>query len=266
MVPSAELRIFQPLEAFPADEQAHWERFIVSGAHLRAPARRYRQRLGLHRLGILSPAEQDGAHVRVVDGRTYVCPWRTRLRVLAALLSFREVAPLEEPAAFIPDADARRAARELSRLRRRRHGISFVMQSPWHVPVRWFVLFDDAERSLVEEGAHFRLRYRTRAARAIRRAERAIPALRKTDLGPVADVILELHEWLSAFDRSSLIELEYGGLCDLLTWDELDDDHSARDVQQAIESLAKGDFPRSAEVYQGVVTRWADVRSRETLN
>jgi hypothetical protein len=204
--------------------------------------------------------------VRVVDGRTYVCPWRTRLRVLAALLSFREAATLEEPSAFVPDADARRASRELSRLRRRRRGISFVMQSPWHVPIRWFVLFDGAERTLVEEAGSLRLRYRTTAARAIRRAERAIPALRKTDLGPLADVILELHEWLSAFDRSSLVELEYGSLCDLLTWDELDDDHSARDIQQAIESLARGDIPRSAEVYQGVVSRWADVRGRENLN
>lgn len=266
MVPSAELRIFQPLEAFPADEQAHWERYIVSGGHLHRPVLRYRQRLGLHRLGILSPAEQDGAHVRVLDGRTYICPWRTRLRVLAALLSFREAAPLEEPAAFVPDADARRAARELSRLRRRRHGISFVNQSPWHVPIRWFVLFDDPERSLVEQGGHYRLRYRTTAVRAIRRAERAIPALRRTDLGPLADVILELHEWLSAFHRSSLVELDYGELCALLTWDELDDDHSAGDVQHAIEALSSGDFPRSAEAYQGVVARWADVRSRENLN
>ena len=145
--------------------------------------------------------------------------------------------------------------------------MAFVHQSPWHVPIRWFVLFHDAERWLGEdEYGHTRLRYRTSVRRAMRRAELAIPTLRRTDLGPIGELILDLHQWLAAFDPLSMLELDYGALCDLLTWDELDDDHSSRDVHEALDALDQGEFPRSADLYQGVLTRWAEVRSREALN
>ncbi len=267
MVPSAELRIFQPLDAFAADERAYWERFIVGGGLLRPRRASYRQQVGEHGLGVLMPVEPEAASIRMVDGAYYVCPWRTRLRVLAAMLAFREAAPIDGAEDFVTDRARRRAARELSRLRRRRPGfISFIMQSPWHVPVRWFVLFEDEERRLEPFEDGHRLLYRTTVRKSLRRAERAIPVLRKTDLGPVAEVIVELMEWLGAFDPRSLLELDYCGLASAMTWDELDDDHSAREVQDAIRALGAEEFARAAEVYQSVVARWAEVRGHETLN
>ncbi len=267
MVPSAELRVFQPLDAFPAEEQAYWERFIVGGGQLRSRRAAYRQEIGGHRLGLLVPTEPEAASVRMFQGRYYVCPWRTRLRVLAAMLAFREAAPIDGAEHFVPDRLRRRAARELARMRRRNPGaISFIMQSPWHVPIRWFVLFEHEERLLEPDGDRYRLRYRTTVRKAQRRAERAIPVLRKNDLAPLGDVIVELFEWLSAFDPRSILELDYGGLCALLTWDELDNDHSAHDVQEAIRALAAGELASAAEVYQGVVTRWAEVRGHESMN
>ncbi|MBI4172842.1 MAG: hypothetical protein HY511_08765, partial [Actinobacteria bacterium] len=265
MVPCAYLRVYQPLESFPPEEQAHWERYIVQGGRPRPARPSYREHATVGRLGVMAPVEGDHADVRVVDGVYYVCPWRTRLRILASLLSFREASPLEMSEAFVPDAEARRAAKELARMRRRNPlAISFIMQSPWHVPVRWFVLVDDGERRLVEEDGRHRLSYLTTTRKAIRRAEKAIPVLRKSDLGPVADVIVELRRWLSAFDPRSLLELDYAGLCDLFTWDELDDDHSAGDVQEALKALSSGEFPRSAELYQSVLGRWAEARSHES--
>jgi hypothetical protein len=267
VVPSAELRVFQPLDAFPADERGYWERFIVGGGPLRPRRAAYRQEIGNHGLGVLLPTEPDAASIRVLDGAYYVCPWRTRLRVLAAILAFREAAPIDGAEEFVPDRMRRRLARELSRMRRRNPGlISFIMQSPWHVPVRWFVLFEDGERSLDPVGDGHRLRYRTTVRKALRRAERAIPVLRKTDLGPVADVIVELVEWLSAFDPRSLLELDYGDIVRFMTWDELDDDHSAREVNDAIHALGTDDFSQAAEAYQGVVSRWAELRGHENLN
>jgi hypothetical protein len=267
MVPSAALRVFQPLEAFPADEQAHWERYILGGGHVRPPRAVYRERVTPRRVGFLVPEGGEGAHIKLVDGTYYVCPMRTRMRVLAGLLAFREAKPFEGSEAFVPDDDAKRASKELSRMRRRNPGrVACIMQSPWHVPVRWFVLFEDEERRLLEREGRHRLSYVTTARRAMRRAEKAIPGLRRTDLGPVADLIVELHQWLSAFDPRSIVELDYGGLCDFLTWDELDDDRSARDVQEALKALSAEEFPRSAELYQSVITRWAEVRNHESLN
>jgi hypothetical protein len=129
------------------------------------------------------------------------------------------------------------------------------------------VFFDEPDRRLAEdEFGRLRLRYQTTVRTAIRRAEHAVPVLRKTDLGPISDLIVDLHQWLSSFDHLSLLELDYGGLCESMTWDELDDDHSAQEIQRALEAIASYDYARSTEIYQAVLGHWAEVRSREILN
>jgi hypothetical protein len=193
MVPAAELRVYQPLEAFPAEEQAQWERYIVAGAPHPVRAR-YADLATPAGLGFVHPTGEDGAHVKMVDGVYYVCPERTRLRVLGGVLAFRDAMPFEGADAFIHDREARRLRRQLHRMRRRNPGhIAAIMQSPWHVPVRWFVLFDDDERRLTEWGLRHHLSYLTTTRKAIRRAERAVPILRHTELGSIAELIVELH-------------------------------------------------------------------------
>jgi hypothetical protein len=267
MVPSAYLRIFQPLDGFDREEQAAWERYLVEHARLPGQPARYvdRAREGL---GVIVPAQGEHAEVRVVDGRTYVSPWRLRMRVLAAAVAFREVKPVELADRFLSKKDARRAARELTRLRRRDpQAVAFCHESPWHVPIRWFVLFQDDERWLGEdEHGRLRLRYRTTARRALRRAGQAIPVLRRSDLGPISELLLDLHEWIGLFDPRSLVELDYGTLCDFLTWDELDDDRSVREIGRALDALERHEFPRSADIYQGVLSHWAEIRGHELLN
>ena len=266
MVPSAELRVYQPLESFPPEEQAEWERHIVAGAP-RPIRARYADLATPAGLGFLVPTGEDGARVRVLEGTYYVCPERTRLRALAGLLAFNEAAPFELAGAFVPKGEAKRARRQLQRMRRRNPGhVAALMQSSWHVPVRWFVLFDDEERRLLEAEGRHRLSYLTTTRKAIRRAERAVPVLRHTELGPIADLILELHQWLSVFDPGSLLELDYGGLCDLMTWDEMDDDHSARDVGEALRALSAEEYTRSAELYQAALARSNELRNHESTN
>jgi hypothetical protein len=267
MVPSAYLRVFQPLDAFEGEEQLRWERYLVSNRWLPGRPRRYRDH-AKGGLGLIAPADGDHAEVRVVDGRTYVSPWRMRMRVLAAGLAFRETRPIELSERFLSKKDAKRVARELRRLRRRDPlAVAFCHQSPWHVPIRWFALVADEERWLGEdEHGLLRLRYRTTARKALRRAGQTIPLLRRSDLGPIGDLLMDLHEWIALFDVRSLVELDYGGLCDFLTWDELDDDRSVRDLGLALEALARHEFPRSAEIYQGVLAHWAEIRGHELLN
>ena len=268
VVPSAYLRVFQPLDGFERQEQLHWERYFLDGSQSTSTQRRYADHEASTGLGIIAPAEGEHAEIRVIDGRTYVSPWRMHLRVLAALLSFATTKPLELSDRFVTKQEAKRAGRQLSKLRRRDpRAVAFVHQSPWHVPIRWFVLFDDGERWLGEdELGRTRLRYRTTARRAMRRAERAVPVLRRTDLGPISELILDLHQWLAVFDPASLLELDYATLCDFMSWDELDDDRSSRDLHEALDALELGEFPRSADIYQAVLTHWAEVRSREIMN
>src|SRR5207248_9179734 len=110
--------------------------------------------------------------------------------------------------------------------RRASNGVPFMLQSPWHVPIRWFVLFDDDDRRLVEDEEGYRLLYRTTAGAARKRVEGALLALRRSELAPLVDLVGDLGRWLAAFDGRSIAELDYGGVAGLFTWDELDNDHS----------------------------------------
>ncbi|HXJ65672.1 MAG TPA: hypothetical protein VNN79_18090 [Actinomycetota bacterium] len=270
MFPCAYLRVFQPLSAFPTHERAHWERYIMAGG--RTPPLRpiYRERPTVPegRIGLLSSAEGDHADVRTVDGEVFVCPWRTRLRELASLLSLRESTAPEMVDAFVPESEARRAARELARLRRRGPAaVPFLLQSPWHVPIRWFVLVTEEERFLAEDPVvGYRLTYRTDVTKARKRAEVALVALRRSELSPLAELAGDLSRWLAAFDPRSVLELDYDGVSSLFSWDELDNDHSAGEVQESVRSLSEGDLARAVELYQSVSNRWAEVRSHESLN
>jgi hypothetical protein len=272
VIPCAYLRVFRPLETFSESERIHWERYILSGgtASQSRPVYREEGLAGGGSLGLIASEDDDGeADVRLMDGRYFVCPWRTRLRVLASILSLRESAPFEMVDALVPDAEARRAARELARMKRREpSAVPSMLQSPWHVPIRWFVLVDDDDRRLVEtESGDYRLYYWTPISVAKRRADRALQLLRSSELAPVSALVRDLTQWLGSFNPHSMVELDYASVSTLFTWDELDNDHSGREIQEAIRLVQEdGAMPRAVEIYQMVAARWAEARSKESLN
>lgn len=285
MIPCAYLRVFRPLDTFPAGQRAAWERHIREidvpraegrpGATPRGrrPGRRpvYRDEVSAEApgVGLLTALDREAADIRFRDGRYFICPRRTRLRVLASMLSLRESGPSEIADVFVPASEARRAARELARLRRQDSpGAPAILQSAWAVPVHWFVLFDDAERSLTEEPAGwFRLSYWTSLGGAKQRVERAVRALARSGLEPVADLVADTREWLASFHPLSMLELDYAEVSRLFTWDELDNDHSAREIGRAVAALGDPNgVGTAAQLYQSVASRWADARMRESLN
>lgn len=265
---SAYLRVFQPIDAFPDGERARWERYIVGREHETPDAPVYRQRRAADgRLGLLT-SDQDRAQVRLVEDRWYVCPSTTRLRILAGLLSLRETVPGEVAEALVPEAEARRAARELARIRRRdRNAVPTMLESAWHVPVRWFVLFDDGERRLVERpDGEFGAYYWTALSEARRRAGRAAAVLDGGGLEGVASVVRDMDDWLACFPAGSGVELDYGGAAVSGGWNDLDEDHSAGEIQAALDALEAGDLDRAGDLYQAVAGRWAEAKIRESLN
>ncbi len=82
MVPSAYLRVFQPLDAFEREEQLHWERYLVQRAALGDGPPRFADRPTGDGVGLLAPADREHAEIRVIEGRTYVSPQRLRMRIL----------------------------------------------------------------------------------------------------------------------------------------------------------------------------------------
>jgi hypothetical protein len=269
MIPCAYLRVYRPLDTFGEPERARWERFILSDRR-RPRQLSYRQEvLGDGNIGYLTPIDVEQAEIRLVGGRYFVCPWETKLRVMASILSLREQSPADLADLLVPEAEARRAARELARIRRRHPtAVPTMLQSPWHVPVRWFLLVEDGDRRLVESpaGGH-RLYYWSPIRQAKERAERAAHALRRSELEALAPLARELSQWLGSHHPSAIVELDYATLSGLFAWDELDDDHSALEIHQAILALSgAGGLTRAGELYQSVAARWADAKARVTLN
>ena len=137
----------------------------------------------------------------------------------------------------------------------------------WGIPLRWFVFIDLSERELSLEPGTRTLRYRTEISRARRRAHRAHSVLRKT-LGAVAvtDAVEEGARWLEEFHPRSIVELDYGGLVDLLPDEDLRADDSPGLVAAGLAALSRGETDAAAETYEQIVTRWRAVQLLERSN
>jgi hypothetical protein len=303
---AAELRVYEPLSAFPLDERRRWRRYLDAGS---SPSTREGPRLeraaGL--LGACRPvprlpsADETEAHAYVltVDGAPLVCPWRTEQRCWAAAMELAAVLPAEVVTAALPAAEIEWAAHEHERwLAEHPEQRSHVLTSRWVVPVRWFLLVRPAERRLrlggpvtaeaapVESGpaepssgaglagtalpateVGRSLLYRTAMADARRRVARALAVLRRAfDPGPVVGAVESLGRWLEEFHPRSVVELDYGGLVDLRSDAELRADDSAGELADALAALAAGDIQTATEAYERVIERWRIAHRVESAN
>jgi hypothetical protein len=251
------LRVYQPIEALTDAERA-----IVRDLRDGVAATPRRG------LGLLAPEERLEVYTKRLDDRLLVCPAHTHLRRLLGMLSFERTMPDVVLPSFFATGEVSRARLELETIQRTQPGIRpSVVQAVWHVPVRWFVCFDDSERRIEERGDQLTIRYETELSVARARVVSALDALTGGIVHPViVGMIYELKEWLASFDEGSVIELDYATVATLFDPDELADDHSANDVWNAITALAQGDGMKAGLFYQRVNERWAAPRRHESLN
>jgi predicted transcriptional regulator len=268
MIRTAYLRIYEPASTFSEDERRRWLTDPDDGEGGDHP--RYQAWLVTGRLPTEKPGynSSENAFVREVDGEFYICPWRTRLRMLAGLLAFRDSVPEEVAEAFVPQSEARRAAKELAALDERFPQIrSHILHANWHVPLRWFSAFDPSERVLVEDRRGLRIRYETRIAEALTRLAHVISVLEETWLDEsVVAALKELSAWLEEFSSGALLELDYGSVAGMFDHDELVEDQCAAEVAACIEALEMGDGPRASRLFGDLTDKWATVRAHEIVN
>lgn len=265
MISTSYLRIYQPLGAFSKEEQDGWVAEPREGEPIeRLVSRRWLISAQLPE----AVAMTETAVVRRVDGEPFVCPSRTRLRMLAGLLAFRASVPEEIADAFVPAGEAYRAARELSELDEcKPETRSHILHANWHVPLRWFAAFSDSDRVLVEDRDGLRIRYETRVAGARGRLERALTVLVASGIeDAVTRAVRDLLEWLSGFGDEGLVELDYGSVAQMFEDEELLDDHSAGDVWACLDALEEGSLLRAGEIFSSLVDRWNGVRTSEAVN
>jgi hypothetical protein len=247
---------------------------------------------------IVVPAQESPhAYVRWADGITYVCPWQTRLRSWLALGRLRAtVGPLLADA-FAPGQE-QQAPEDVARPEGK--GVPprvYIQSSTWSVPLEWFVPFAPTERWLVlgsaaeaaskgpaaTASATRTLCYATAMAQARRRVARALAAVRRGSAprpadrakGPgqggrapgsaamirVGGELEEVGRWLEEFHPHSLVELDYGGLVQLLDDDALRADQSVAEVSAAVSALASREYELATAMYQQLRARWRNLEA-----
>jgi len=271
------LRVYEPLTAFDRDRQVFWRRYAREGRALGLVDGPVKQRTAvLEALGAgwtRLPDLPDEAYVLEWGDTLLVCPWNLRLRVAEAALNARDGVPSVLADAFVPPILAGQAKAVVEDWRSGakvlEHGVPRVHEqiATWGVPLRWFVFVDLEEREIALSPGRRTLRYRTEISKARRRAHRGVSVLRKS-LGdaPITEAVEEGTRWLEEFHPRSIVELDYGGLVNLLPDDDLAEDDSPGLVAAGLSALSRGDADSASEAYEKLVDRWRAVQLLERCN
>jgi hypothetical protein len=271
------LRVYEPLIAFDRDRQSFWKRYAREGRALGPVEGPVRQRTAvLEALGAgwtRLPDLPDEAYVLEGPDTLLVCPWNLRFRVAEAALNARDGVPSVLADAFVPPVLAGQAKAVVEDWRSGptvlERGIPQVHEqiATWGVPLRWFVFVDLEERDIDLTGPRRTLRYRTEISKARRRAHRGMQVLRKSlGAAPITEAVEESTKWLEGFHPRSIVELDYGGLVNLLPAEDLAQDDSPGLVAAGLSALSRGDADAATEAYEKLVARWRAVQLLERCN
>lgn len=223
--------------------------------------------LGVGDVLVLDPKEVPSGPAATVGPGPLVCPLDLRGRAAAALVGFLgdSELPLRTAALTVPVEQAKvRASAVVSELA---GGAVHVLSSTWTVPLPWFALVDPEERCVFTEPDRRRVCWRVAMADARRRVARAHSIARQSigDDGPTR-ILRETGRWLERFHPHSAVELDYGGLVQLMSTSDLDADTSAEDVHAIVDAMEADDAEEVATRYEALRDFWAEFASRERHN
>jgi hypothetical protein len=296
MTYAAYLRIYEPVAAFHEPDRSRWAAYAASPARPRRrdsliaeQAETLQRTLAAAQI-VVPDQESEHAYVRRADGVTYICPWQTRLRCLLSYSRMLSTVGLALPG-VVPARDDQEALAALARLSD--GGLPgpatrlYILASIWTVPLCWFVPFAATDRWLAlgpgakrsstpqTASATRALLYTTPMSRARKRVARGLAALRdlpSSFAGPAWDParteteLAEVGRWLEDFHPYSLVELDYGGLVQLLSDDALSSDQSAAEIAAAIDGAAKGERELAVAMYKRAHSRWRAFAEYEMAN
>lgn len=196
-----------------------------------------------------------------------VCPLDLRPRAATALVSFLATAsgPLIDEALIQPQGMVRsRASAVMAELA---SGAVHSISATWTVPLPWFCLVDPDARHVVlapRDDPERSVSWQVGMADARHRTARSYDVVSKAigEEGP-ASILRDTGRWLEHFDPASVVELDYGGLVQLLDDEALLADTSAADVHAIVDALEMGDAERVAERYELLRDFWGELAVRE---
>ncbi|MBB5806463.1 hypothetical protein F4560_006231 [Saccharothrix ecbatanensis] len=211
----------------------------------------------------ISPAEVPGE----VGPGPLVCPLDLRARSAAALVGFlaTSTGPLQDEAVAVEPEEIR--ARASSVMAELTGGAVHVISTTWTVPLPWFALVEPASRRVVlapKDDPERQVSWRVSMADALERVARAHGVVsRSLGEGGPAKVLADTKRWLDHFSSDSAVELDYGGLVQLIDDKDLLEDSSATDVNAIVDALEAGDAEEVALRYERLREFWGELASRE---
>lgn len=210
---------------------------------------------------MVAPTGPSGAAYLLSAGQTrFWCPTDERQRCWQALAVARaEGAALLErsfPAHVLDEAAA--AAERWSA--GHPDAVPHVRTSSWHVPIRWFVAFVPGER-VVEQDPEPSVVFRATMVDVRRRLSRAHALLRRNaPRDRLTGAVRDLGVWVNEFHPRSVVELDYGGLVDLLGLPEVAGDPSVAGMAEVFAAMAEGRDADAWTGYRSIVERWRTVQ------
>ncbi|MEU0877771.1 hypothetical protein ABZ345_04160 [Lentzea sp. NPDC005914] len=277
----AYLRVYEPLSVLDAPLAAKVEKALEAGPVLRSEVGDRERELWLRsQLGqkllpgesfdvmTISPAEVPTSDAARVGPGPLVCPLDLRARSAAALVGFLATAPpiLQDAALDIaPETVRARASAVMAELSA---GAVHVISTTWTVPLPWFSLVEPAQRRVVlasaQDDPERQVSWRVAMADARRRVARALKVVKSSlgEDGP-AKILSDTGRWLEHFHPHSAVELDYGGLVQLLEDKDLLEDTSAADVNAIVDALERGDAEEVALRYETLREFWGELSRRE---
>ena len=277
----AYLRVYEPLSVLDAPLAAKVEKALENGPVLRSEAGDRERELWLRSqlrqkllpgesfdVMTISPAEVPTSDAARVGPGPLVCPLDLRARSAAALVGFLATSPpiLQDAALNVaPETVRARASAVMAELAA---GAVHVISTTWTVPLPWFSLVDPAQRRVVlasaQDDPERQVSWRVAMADARRRVARALKVVKGSlgEDGP-AKILADTGRWLEHFHPHSAVELDYGGLVQLLEDKDLLEDTSAADVNAIVDALERGDAEEVALRYETLREFWGELARRE---
>lgn len=144
-----------------------------------------------------------------------------------------------------------------------------------YIPLEWFIMFDEREKQTLYTHWGFNaLHYDTRIRVALERIGSArnviSDAESKAEFQKLdsAHAILNISEsadhlrsWLSGFDPSGYIVLNYGDLCSVINPYTLENERSVGELWDAISMLKQCKLDEADSIMNNLIRKWDDIRS-----
>lgn len=284
----AYLRVYEPLSSFEASvrerlagavaqgridpmavaavEQSRWLRTQVAQPSRILPGETPDGKAGCEVL-VLDAGEVTTGGSATVGPSPLVCPLDLRGRCAAALVGFLDDAEVPLRTAVMTEPVETAKARANAVVSGLVGGAVHVLSSTWTVPLPWFVLVDPLERRMVRKDTRRRVSWLVAMADARRRSARAhaVSHAALGDEGPTK-ILRETGRWLERFHPHSAVELDYGGLVQMMTDEDVAMDTSAADVHAIVNAMESGDGTEVGERYESLRNFWSTFAARERCN